>query len=324
MTMNINDFPIALARFDAQGNCIAANDKWPAGLNVHINEASHVGLRRMERICTHADGTTRRYDITVQHDEGWEVTACAQEMLYDTHEEKTAVSLQWDLEYQARLMLEAAPFSIALFDTDMRVIDCNTESMRLYGFENQYLNHDEIKNTLPDIQPDGRNSMEVLHECINLALKNGIATAELMQMKNTGEAFPAEITWVRTTYMGRDVVAEFLIDISEKRKAQQRARAAERKLHEQEAYDRLRIMIDAAPLIVEFWDSNHRIIDCNQRALDFYGFTNKADYMHETQLTMVDEQPDGTDSMQFRTDNLNKVFETGSMHVEYKEKKLTG
>jgi hypothetical protein len=61
MKLDINDFPIALALFDKDGNCVSANNKWPTGLNIHIKEATHVGVSRMERSYIAEDGKTKRY-----------------------------------------------------------------------------------------------------------------------------------------------------------------------------------------------------------------------------------------------------------------------
>jgi PAS domain S-box-containing protein len=324
MELHIDRFPIALAFFDAHGNRVEANSKWHSGLDVHVHEAMQVGINRMERNVTDKNGETKRYDITVQHDEGWKVTVCAQEILYTDEKEKAEYTLQWQLEYQSRLMFDAAPLSISLVDESLDVLDCNQEYMRRFSKDNNLPTYQDLHHLMPEVQPNGLNSMEMLEECIALALETGRANIELICKDKNGYEFPADVAWASTTFNGRRVLVEFLTDITEKHEARQRAREAERLLHKQEAFDRMRQMLDAAPVVIEYWNRDGKIIDCNQTALDFYGFKTKAEYTDEVPVTEISTQPGGETSALFRAEQLKNIFETGSTHCEYAEKKVNG
>ena len=81
-----------------------------------------------------------------------------------------------------------------------------------------------------------------------------------------------------------------------------------------EAEDRIKIMLDVMPLCCELWDSNNRIIDCNEETVKFFGAKNKQDYMDNVYMFTPEFQPDGQRSEDKLAHINKKVMEEG-FHV---------
>jgi len=101
-------------------------------------------------------------------------------------------------------------------------------------------------------------------------------------------------------------------------------REYEQKLFEQEFNERLRVMLDSAPLMVQYWNKKYDYIDCNQNALDFYGFRTKEEYFAGLHGVLPECQPDGTPSWDYWYAFLKKVFEEGYGRTDFTEINLNG
>ena len=94
--------------------------------------------------------------------------------------------------------------------------------------------------------------------------------------------------------------------------------------HEQDISERVRLMFDSAPIMIDYCDENFNIIDCNQTAVDFYGYTDKEDYLADTNGTLLEFQLDGTPSEMSRIEHMSIAFEKGYHTFEFMEQKLSG
>jgi len=101
-------------------------------------------------------------------------------------------------------------------------------------------------------------------------------------------------------------------------------RELEKKLFEQEVSGRVRVMLDAAPMMIQYWGKELNCIDFNQMALDFYGFQTKEEYYLGLHDAVPVYQPDGTHSWDCWNSFLEKVFETGYERIDFVEKDIEG
>ena len=93
---------------------------------------------------------------------------------------------------------------------------------------------------------------------------------------------------------------------------------------EEEMRERAQFMLDAAPLIVQYWDENFNCVDCNQLTLDFYGFKTKDDYFEGLMDALPDYQEDGVPSWDKWNDFLERIFNQGSCRIDFLETTLSG
>ena len=90
------------------------------------------------------------------------------------------------------------------------------------------------------------------------------------------------------------------------------------------ANDRIRILLDKTPLAAWFWDSNRKIVDCNEAAVELFGFKDKEECLRRYSGLYSEYQPDG----QLSVDKLNKCIEkawvSGHFEFEWTYKLLDG
>lgn len=88
--------------------------------------------------------------------------------------------------------------------------------------------------------------------------------------------------------------------------------------------ERIRLMFDTTPVLIDYWDRNHRIIDCNIYAMEFYGFRNKDEYLRPDPLSLPELQTSGEPSLETRNSYLDIIFRDGYGKFEFEEQKLNG
>ena len=95
--------------------------------------------------------------------------------------------------------------------------------------------------------------------------------------------------------------------------------------NEHTASDRVRLILDSAPIMVDYCDKNFNIVDCNKTAIDFYGYPSKKVYCDDAVVSLlVETQPDGICSDDFRRKQMSIAFEKGYHTFEFADRKLTG
>jgi signal transduction histidine kinase/DNA-binding response OmpR family regulator/HPt (histidine-containing phosphotransfer) domain-containing protein len=91
-----------------------------------------------------------------------------------------------------------------------------------------------------------------------------------------------------------------------------------------EADERTRIMIDAAPFCIIFWDKNLRLIDCNQEALKMFEMKNKQDFIDSFYNLSPEYQPDGLLSKDKGIELVGKALKEGYSRFEWTHQKQNG
>lgn len=95
-----------------------------------------------------------------------------------------------------------------------------------------------------------------------------------------------------------------------------------RKMRESVEY--IKLMFEATPLSCILWNSDYKIIDCNEAAVTFYGLTGRSDFIARFRECSPEYQPDGTRSDMQEKWRLKKAFEEGMCVFEWMHQSLTG
>jgi PAS domain S-box-containing protein len=90
------------------------------------------------------------------------------------------------------------------------------------------------------------------------------------------------------------------------------------------AEERTQIMLNATPLCANFWDKNHRLIDCSMEALKLFDLPEKKDYIEKFNELSPEYQPDGKISADKAKEQLEKAFKEGYCRFEWFHRKLSG
>jgi len=83
-----------------------------------------------------------------------------------------------------------------------------------------------------------------------------------------------------------------------------------------EANERLTLLLDATPFGCILWNKDLKIVDCNETAVQLYGYSNKQELIEKYLNTWPEYQPDGRPSHETAFELLKKCFDEGHLVFE--------
>ncbi len=221
-----------------------------------------------------------------------------------------------EADARMRIMLDATPLSCYFRDHNFTLIDCNEEAVKLLGFSSKA---DLIKNwdkSVPEFQPDGSNSLEKARAMRKEGFEKGTKRFEWLHQNLNGELIPCEITFVKVLYKNGDALAVYVRDLRE----YQALKAAK-----EEADERMRVMLEVAPLCCIIIGENFRLLECNENGISLFGFVDKSqakDYFLD--FLSPYQQPDGSISLIQLRKRILEVRTQGHITFEWIHQTLTG
>ncbi|MCL2076722.1 MAG: PAS domain S-box protein [Betaproteobacteria bacterium] len=88
--------------------------------------------------------------------------------------------------------------------------------------------------------------------------------------------------------------------------------------------ERMRLMLDSTPICCQLWDRNFRKIDCNQAAVQLFGFNDKEEFLRRSNEIYHEFQPDGQRSVEKIQMLLQKTFDEGRCSSDWTYKLMDG
>ncbi|MCL2084192.1 MAG: ATP-binding protein, partial [Oscillospiraceae bacterium] len=133
--------------------------------------------------------------------------------------------------------------------------------------------HNEL---LPEYQPCGRLSEDMIRELLDKAFSTGYDRFEWMSRKLDGKHFPCEITLIRVKYRGEDHIAAYKRDLSEQKKML--ALIAEEHSQTEAMSHWYKSILDATPFPISVTDADMNWTFVNKAVEDFLN-TKREDMM---------------------------------------------
>ncbi len=125
-------------------------------------------------------------------------------------------------ELRYRTLVEHAPEAIVVLDLDVgRFNDANRNAERLFGMSREELVRVGPADVSPPFQPDGRPSSVAAAAELDRALRQETPRFEWMHRNAKGKEIPCEISLVRLPSSGRNIVRGSIVDISERKQAEE-------------------------------------------------------------------------------------------------------
>jgi signal transduction histidine kinase/DNA-binding response OmpR family regulator/SepF-like predicted cell division protein (DUF552 family) len=136
----------------------------------------------------------------------------------------------WEKESneRTRMLLNAAPIMVNLWDKNLNIIDCNQETLKLLDLPNEKEYLENFFSFSPEYQPNGKPSREMAFEIIKKTFEKGSMRLEWLLQKLNGEPIPCEIFLTRIKYKGEFTVAIYARDLREVKAAMIKEREIEK------------------------------------------------------------------------------------------------
>ncbi len=199
------------------------------------------------------------------------------------------------------IVSENMPLSVTFWNKDGDIIDCNQETLRMFGFTTKEEYIDNFSLLSPNYQPDGRNSQEAVAQNHITVLEKGYCRFEWMHNDSDGELIPSEVFHVRTSLGGEAIVLSYVKDLRDIKHAQIQLREAEL---------RNTLMLDSMPMGVHFWDNANNLVYSNMESVTMFGFKTREEALQNFPKIHPEFQPDGRRSV----DVVKQQIQDGHTH----------
>ncbi|MDR1204038.1 MAG: response regulator [Peptococcaceae bacterium] len=154
-------------------------------------------------------------------------------MYYDATDLRNA-----EADERTRVMLDATPLACSFWDAEGNMLDCNQETLRMFGVagKSDYVKY--LYDLSPDFQPDGLPSKEKSAQVERKAFDTGYQRFEWMHRTLKGEPLPVETTLVRVPWKDGYGLATYSRDLREIMATQQKVREIDERNRELEVQTR--------------------------------------------------------------------------------------
>ncbi len=279
--------------------------------DAHMEQAFREGYVRFEWMHQKLNGEPIPSEITlvkVKYEDDFALAVYIRDL------RETYAAMKANERVQA--IFETTPLSITMWNPETgKLIDCNTESMRLVGMTDKKTFIETFAEMSPEYQPNGKKSSDMIVDVFAKVMKDGIYRYNWNQKGANGEEVPFYVNSVRFEYLGEYSVISYAQDMREIHASLAKAREAE---------DRMQIMFNSMPLCANFRTRDKGIIDCNEEGIRLFGFGSKKEYIKNYHKVYTEYQPDGRPSVEKAKEVINKGFEEGFLRFEWTYQTLSG
>ena len=298
-------FLIELERFtpEFQPSGVPSRDKaqW------YIDQVNEYGAAKFEWMHIDINGDPLPCEIEIMRVQLHEGHAYVTYMR-DLREEKRIAAELNDANARARAIFEEAPVGISFWSKDIKLVDCNDETLRIFGLSSK---KDFIENFFelsPQFQPCGTSSVTKANEVFKEALENGIAAVDWMHIDAHGNLVPCEVMVVRVQLQNDHAFVGYLRDMRSAVEAQQKIN---------EANERVQLMLDSTPIACFLIGRNFEAIDCNTWAVNLFEFTEKTDCIESFQDIFRSDGGARTGRVQKLEEHFRQALDSGHSKVEW-------
>ena len=173
-----------------------------------------------------------------------------------TAREETEQALRDSTESFRGLFESSRDAIMTLEPPTWRFTSGNQAAVKMFGAKNEeeFISHEPWELS-PELQPDGRASVEKAKEMIETATREGSCFFEWMHRRIGGEEFSADVLLTRMEQAGKVILQATVRDINERNRAEATI------IRSKEEWERT---VDAIPDLIALIDVDHRIVRANR------------------------------------------------------------
>ena len=221
--------------------------------------------------------------------------AGAAHIISDITERKRTEQALCESESKYRILFETANDAIFLMDQNI-FIDCNTKTLEIFGCTREQIIGQTPYRFSPDLQPDGRNSMEKALEKIHAAISGQPQFFEWQHNRLDGTLFNAEVSLKAVSTAGKYSLQAIVRDITERKKMEDELKDSEIRYHN---------LFENSSEFIYTLDLKGNFTDVNKAALALTGYT-KSELL---KMNFKDYTPKRDHRKLFLT--LSNIYKTG-------------
>ncbi|MCL1998857.1 MAG: ATP-binding protein [Turicibacter sp.] len=174
------------------------------------------------------------------------------------------------IESHLKFVLDTVPIAAIIFDAESNFIDCNEEALRLFLLTTSEEFGEYFQFLMPPYQPDNVLSIEFFNDMLHSSGMHGNIKQEFTYQRMDGTLLPTETTFANFSQTDNAYIICYIRDVSARRKALDQMK---------NALITSKLMLNAIPIACFLITRDFVVIECNQEAIDLFGFANKKDAM---------------------------------------------
>jgi len=215
--------------------------------------------------------------------------------------EGEAVEKEHEANVLNQMYLDACPMFIEIWNDEQRVVDCNEKTYEFFGLSDKTEFLSRYGELSPEYQPCGTRSVEKSAALAIKAMEKGQLRFEWIYKRADGELLPVDTNFVRLKRNGKNIIIGYNYDLRPIKAAEGLTKK----------------LLDNSPMFMEFWDMNGNMLDCNQKMLEVFEVSSKAQFVERFFDFCPEYQPCGTPSRKKNAEMINYAMEKGALRFEW-------
>ncbi len=212
-------------------------------------------------------------------------------------------------------MLNSVPVALSCWTQDGKPVFCTNQFLEFFGVKDFDEYFKEYLNLSPLVQPNGESSKNLGNKYLKQAFTTGKANFVWAHKNKAGETYLVEYTLRRIEYEGQSIVTAYFTQMHA---------TFTGILEKANTFEQNQNILDAAPLSINIWSKNKKVIDCNEATLELYGFLSKEEFFEQALDVFPEFQPNGRESLNYHQELLDIAFEQGQSRAEWEFLNLNG
>ncbi len=228
-------------------------------------------------------------------------------------------SMKYKTDLKLKMILDYNPTICIIFDSEGKILDINKAACILFNLPNKQSFIEKFLELFPELQPDGKNSIEKMRYLISESVKGKKIVVDWLHQDLLNRPIETKVTLVPVKANNSSYVLAYIEDM---RMTHQMIRAIKELKTEMENSKGL--MLDSSPLACDMWDDEMNMIFCNKSAYELFGLSSIEEYCENHRLLSAEYQENGRLSSEYAPEMVSIAIKNSEHTFNWLHRKITG